>query len=187
MEYQEGKIYKICGGGMTYYGSTINKLNIRFNKHKNDLNCSSKIIIETGEAIIELVELFSCETLDELLWRERWYIDNNECVNIVLPIVTEKERKEYRKQWYLDNKEEHNIKTRQDYIKNKEQIDKRHKQYDINNKEKIKEWREKKFTCDCGSICSVGHKAHHNKTKKHINYLDANLKYNVIIYYEPVK
>ena len=32
----EGKIYKITGGGLTYYGSTIRDLETRFNGHKND-------------------------------------------------------------------------------------------------------------------------------------------------------
>ena len=35
MEYQDGKIYKITGGGLTYYGSTIQTLEERFIKHKS--------------------------------------------------------------------------------------------------------------------------------------------------------
>lgn len=165
MEYQDGKIYKITGGGLTYYGSTKNKLNKRFNIHKNDLNCASKQIIELGGAIIELVELFPCETLNELLWRERWYIENNECVNIYLPIVTEEERKK-----------KNNNRSNQRHYKNKKECNKNSLQYYYNHKEERKEQIAYKhsimFTCECGSISTIGHKARHIKSKKHIQYLE---------------
>ena len=76
MDYTNGKIYKIIGRGMTYYGSTTQRLSKRFWSHKL-LKCSSKIIMETNEAVIVLVELFPCKSKEELFARERYYIENN--------------------------------------------------------------------------------------------------------------
>jgi hypothetical protein len=48
MGYENGKIYKITGGGMTYYGSTTQPLYKRFHQHKIKNNgCLTKNIIET--------------------------------------------------------------------------------------------------------------------------------------------
>jgi hypothetical protein len=183
MEYQEGKVYKIEGDGLTYYGSTTTTLNERFSDHKcNQHCCSSRQIIELGHATIVLVELFPCETLDELLWRERWYIENNECVNINLPILSEEERKnkshnhyinnkekhnKMTQQWYSEHKKEHNEITQQHYIDNKEKTDERHRQYNLTHKKENAERHSKKYTCECGSICAWGHKSSHEKTLKH--------------------
>ena len=89
-------IYKICDldTGKLYIGSTKQKINQRLNSHKykskkgisrcscRDFNWDNVTIEE-----IELVEI-------EHLQRERYHINNIECVNKDRPIVTEEERKE---------------------------------------------------------------------------------------------
>jgi len=113
-KYEKGKIYKIVNDDMpdkVYYGSCVQKyLSNRLTVHKSTLNkkypCSSKILYEKGKPRIELVENFPCNSKKELEERERYYIENNECVNIKIPGRTQKERDakrtdgEYRKMYY---------------------------------------------------------------------------------------
>jgi hypothetical protein len=115
MNYQQGKIYRIYSPSQAdvgvYYGSTVRKLNKRLSEHKIQ-NCSSRPIIEIGDAIIELVEDFPCNSLKELETREYWWIQNNECINKMKGICdnyiyqkkyreTHKEEiKEYRKEYF---------------------------------------------------------------------------------------
>jgi hypothetical protein len=91
-DYSKGKIHKIFGSGLVYYGSTTQTLSERLHIHKNDLKrgrgCSVKQIIEGGEYQIELCEDYPCNSRKELLWRERFYFDNNECINQKAPIVS---------------------------------------------------------------------------------------------------
>ena len=56
---------------------------------------------------------------------------------------------------------------------NKEKISEKDKQYYKNNKEKINERRNTKYTCICGSCIRKGGKAEHDKTKKHIKFLES--------------
>ena len=97
MGYNNGKIYKITGNGLTYYGSTIQLLCNRKTSHKYLKRCISRIIIDKGDWKLELVEDFSCENKEQLLWRERWWIENNECINVKRPIITLEEKQEERK------------------------------------------------------------------------------------------
>ena len=39
-----------------------------------------------------LIEEYPCETKQELLWRERFWIDNNNCINKYKPIITKEEK-----------------------------------------------------------------------------------------------
>ena len=108
----EGKIYKITGGGLTYYGSTIRDLETRFNGHKNDYKkfkqgkkagCSTSWkVLEHDDAKIELVETIIYNKKTELLSRETHFIRNNECVNKAIPISENHEKnREYQKRHSL--------------------------------------------------------------------------------------
>lgn len=136
-KYSNSKIYKlVCNNtGLIYYGSTIQPLAQRKSGHKKDhikfLNnkCSfmtSFKIIEEGNYDIILVEELSCENREQLESRERFYIDNNICVNKNIPGRTSDEKRIA----YLLQKREH-------YINNKEQRIERSKKYYEANKEKI--------------------------------------------------
>jgi hypothetical protein len=68
--------------------------------HKNNsIKTSASPIIERNNWTIELIEDYPCNNLHELLTRERYYIDNNECVNKVRPTRTLKE-------WVTENNEQ---------------------------------------------------------------------------------
>jgi hypothetical protein len=135
MDYVNGKIYKITGSGLTYYGSTTQALSKRLYHHKLHLKCSSKQIIELGNYDICLVELFPCKTKEELHMRERFYIENNDCINKYSPIRTQIEIKEQKTQYRIDNADKIKEQTKQYYIDNKE----KQKQYELDNADKIRE------------------------------------------------
>lgn len=133
MKYENGKIYKLIDNtnGNIYIGSTIQSLSKRKNQHKEKRNkCTSKYIIENGDYDIILIENYPCNSKEELLARERYYIENTECINKMTPGKTKKE-------WYQDNRERLLIEA-----KNKVKSEER-KQYEINyakkNKDKINE------------------------------------------------
>ena len=100
--YQNGKIYKIHSyqTDLVYYGSTTVQLCSRLTGHKQDLKSgrtvSSKQILQYDDAMITLVELFPCNSKTELESRERFYIQNNQCVNKIVPTRTDAE-------YYKDN------------------------------------------------------------------------------------
>jgi len=121
INYQDGKIYKLTGGGLTYYGSTCQSLCKRLANHrgvkkhfdngKTTEKVSSFQVLEMPDCDICLVENYPCNSKEELHMRERWYIENNECINKHLPIRTQFEKEnhdkirgqtENRKQWKQD-------------------------------------------------------------------------------------
>ena len=95
VNYEEGKIYKIvCNKtGLIYIGSTTKHyLSDRLNEHssrykhykdgKEKTKSTSYKIIDNGDYDIILIENYPCNSKDELRARERFYIDQFECINI---------------------------------------------------------------------------------------------------------
>jgi hypothetical protein len=106
--YQDAKIYKlVClNTGMIYVGSTCQPLCKRLAGHKAKTNrARSKKIIEEGNYIILLIELFPCNTIEELCAREYEVIQNTVCINRKL--LTEEERKAYQAKWRAEHKDYH--------------------------------------------------------------------------------
>ena len=163
--YQNSKIYKlICENPeLVYYGSTTQKyLSSRLTGHhqgykkKKRMDCSSYKLFEAGNVKIFLVESFPCKTKEELLYRERYWIENNSCVNIYKPITSKEEKREQRKQYQIDNrdnllekKKEYTKRTKEDkreydrinYLNNREKKIKQVQEYYQENCEKVKEYR----------------------------------------------
>ena len=151
VNYQNGKIYKIINDelNLTYYGSTCNSLYKRLSDHKHKTNkTNSKILFSTQtKAEIILVEKFPCNDKMELHQRERFYIENNECVNKTIPTRTRKEYREdnkseiteYNKEYYEKNKEKENLRCKKYKEENKEKIRAQVKQYRQDNKELMNE------------------------------------------------
>ena len=179
----EGKIYKIVDNtnDNVYIGSTCNSLKTRLSKHKNSYkrflnglfhNIKSFDILKNNDYKIELLEKCDIKTKDELLARERFFIENNECLNKIIPGRSRKEYKianknkidDYHKDYYNDNKEKL-IKSQKEYYNdNKEKA----KDYYIRNKEKL----EEKFVCQCGGKYTHTNKSIHIRTIKHLNFLE---------------
>jgi len=161
--YARGKIYKIVcrKTGLQYFGSTTEptlarRLAIHVgsfktwnkNKEKYDFYTSYEILKE-NDYYVELVELVPCSSKDELMVRERFHIQNNECVNKYIPLRTHKE-------YYEDNKEK-----RLEYAK----------EYRDEHKEEIAGKKKEKYDCPCGSTLCKNDKARHEKSKKHILFI----------------
>lgn len=98
-DYQQGKIYKLCGAGKIYIGSTTQLLSKRHYCHKKIPHSTVQEIMADPNNQITLIELAPCSSREELLARERYHIENTECVNKNNPIISEFERKEYKKEY----------------------------------------------------------------------------------------
>ena len=131
-------IYRLYNDdGLSYYGATKLPLHTRLSKHRSDFNMSkgnttSRLIFNDNKKVeIELVE--AVEDLSILNQRERFYIENNQCVNKIIPTRTPKEwrnanidyikpmQNEYSKQYYINNRERI-LKLRKERYKNKKQL-----------------------------------------------------------------
>lgn len=148
VNYLQGKIYKIVSGDLTYIGSTCEPtLARRLSKHKENYKrwligkqnyMTSYKILENNDAEIFLLETFPCASKDELHARERFHIENNDCVNKNIPSRTKKE-------WYEENKDklkEHGKSYRE---ANKETIHKYKKEYYMDNKETIYKYQKEYY------------------------------------------
>jgi hypothetical protein len=181
INYQNAKIYKLVANDLVYYGSTCKELKIRLCQHKSKskYKCQSKLLFETGKRVeIYLVEKCPCNDKIELLARERYYIENNECVNKQLPGRTTKEyyeaNKDKIKEYREVNKDKIKEYTKEYYEANKDKINKLHKEYYKEYYEANKEKMSIKITCECGSEVRKVGCARNIKTKKHINYVNNN-------------
>lgn len=125
-KYENSKVYKLYDNtnGDCYYGSTVQSLAKRLAVHKSSAKkegkgkCKSKSIILNGDYNISLVEEVNCQNKEQLIARERYYIENNDCVNKNIPGRTRQEtqkayddsrkesRKEYHRNRYLAKKEQ---------------------------------------------------------------------------------
>ena len=96
VNYQNGKIYRIdcLSTGKVYIGSTTKEtVAKRLAEHVSKFkqwkagksNYTSFQIIEQGNYKITLIELYPCNSKDELSRREGFYIRSMECVNKVIP------------------------------------------------------------------------------------------------------
>jgi hypothetical protein len=83
-----------------------------------------------------LVENFVCNSKDESHQRERFYIENNECVNLCVPLRTKSKYYEQFKNDILEKQKQH-------YEQDKEIILERQKEYRENNVEIIKNRKTK--------------------------------------------
>ena len=176
-DYSQAKIYKIeCNmTNEVYYGSTTQSLGMRLAIHKYSKQCRAIDIIDRGNFNMKVLEEYPCNSKKELETRERWYIENNQCINKIIPTRT-------RKEYYKDNKEKRQAYDKQrtelkrEYDKeyredNKEDIKQKKKKYYKANKEKIKAYESTKIKCECGCEVSQSKLSRHKKTKRHLDLL----------------
>jgi hypothetical protein len=168
-KYVEGKIYKITSQmtNKIYIGSTCQSLYMRFNGHKTEIktkNISSSEILQYGDAKIELIEAFPCNSRKELEKREGYYIKEN-CNIVVNKSVAGRTYAEY----YVDKFSEISVKRSEFYKNNKDKILETVTKYRIENRDKINE----KIKCECGGKFTRNHRAGHYKTSKHLKFLNS--------------
>jgi hypothetical protein len=114
------KIYRLFGAGMNYFGSTKQPLYERKACHKSQhktwkknggWKCGSYTILDACEDWdIEIVEILPPNsTKEEVLIREKWWIQNNECVNKNSPLQTKEELKTYHREYSEKERREKGI------------------------------------------------------------------------------
>jgi hypothetical protein len=186
MKLLNSKIYKIIDNtnGNIYIGSTCLTLEQRlkahrekyYEKRKYGKGNSSYDIIKNNDYKIELLENFPCKTKQELLKKEREYIENTKCINILRPIITYQEMLDKTKQWKTNNKDKVKIYGQTKYEKHKDKILESRKIYYEANKDKIKERKSVKIQCDiCNSTITRGILAQHKRSLKCKNYKKDNI------------
>lgn len=165
--YANGKIYAIRSNitQETYIGGTTQTLHRRMHQHKLKNNvCSSALIINCGDAFIELLELFPCENKNQLMKREAEIIRSMDCVNRSIPGRS-------ARQYYLDNKQEADLRSRQYYVDHREKAINYQKEYYEANKQIYVAKAKVLVKCDCGSEVRRGGLRVHLKSRKHIGWV----------------
>jgi len=181
--YQQGKIYKIVSNtddDICYVGSTTRPLlcqrmvehrgNYKYWKNGKHGKTSSFELFEkygVANCRIELIEIFPCNSKDELTKQEAYYIRLLNCVNKFIPDRT---KKEYSKKYREDNRDTILEKQKEYYDINKDTLLEYKKEYYDVNKETIAEKGKEKYTCVCGSTIRKSDKTRHERSLKHMNY-----------------
>lgn len=167
-DYKEGKIYKIVceEKKLIYYGSTTQSLHNRLIRHKSNKNGNVNKNMEKPK--IYLIENYPCDSRYELMTRERYFIENNQCINKIIPTRTKKEyNKECRQQ-------EKNIIYMKKYREvNKKQLAEKKKNYHLNNREVRLEKNKIKIICECGCEVTKQHIKRHQTSDKHKKLLES--------------
>ncbi len=165
--YDTAYIYKISGGGLTYYGSTKDprKREIghrtafkNFSNGNKKRYISSAEVYRTGEAVFEIIETVHNISKFHLQRLERQYILENTCVNRYKPQTLSEEKK--------DNKRVYDKAYTAQY---KAYIQTRKQKYREDNLEDIKRKQKEIIQCDiCGNNYTRSNKSYHMKSKKHL-------------------
>lgn len=171
--YSKSKIYKLqCDDGYYYIGSTTAPLSKRLGGHKtkskfrlNEKKYQHINTIGWDKVKIVLVSEHCLENKEQLLREEDKHIrecrEDPFCLNCRAAVIDLIDVRNKQKIYRDNNKE-----------KNKE----RHKKYYEENKNIIQEKKNKrrntKYTCNCGVIIIYSYKSRHEKTKKHIDYVN---------------
>lgn len=202
VNYANGKIYKIepkveHEDNYVYIGSTAQVyLSTRLAQHINQYKrkekhkrSSCKIFDKYGvdNCKITLIELYPCETKNELFKREGHYQrEAKTCVNIVRNGRTKEEFLQLNKQrlekYKANHKEEviaYHIKYNKDnretilkgkkahYEANKERLLKQQKEFRVKNRDIIRARNAEKITCECGCLITRCNIIRHRKQGKH--------------------
>ena len=179
-----GKVYQISSPNSekVYIGSTFKTLQERFRRH---LKCSnqttSKVIIDSGEAFIELLEEVKVIDKNELRVIEQQYLElyKDIAVNRYYAFGKDKARKkEVCAEYYEANKAKIAARGAKYREKNKDKIVAKNADYREKNKDKIAardaEYKKKnsyKILCICGTSVTKTNMPRHIKSIKHLKYI----------------
>ncbi len=151
--YKIAFVYKITSGTQVYFGSTkdfsrrkIQHINAYENYIKNGGRYYQSFdILKLGDYTFEIIETHNIISKFDLLMREKFYIDNNDCINNRAPINTVDELKQQKQ-------------AREKRYRQKHDVD-------------LKAKKNEKFNCPCGGKYTKSHKALHDRSIKHIKYI----------------
>jgi len=152
--YMNGKIYKlVCNDGHYYYGSTINTLQHRLNRHRQSSKTEMNKLYTHTTAVgwdafrMDLIEEYPCTSRVELYTREDIYIKKSLhdplCLNVLRAHMSIDDKVQYAK----SKLEAANKRTKEYRAKNRDEILKREAAYREANRallsEKQKEYKKK--------------------------------------------
>ena len=161
VNYQLGKIYLY----QKYIGTEIIT---KIGGHRKTYNSylkgqyryvSSFEILPNGYYNIILIQSYPCNSKDQLISRERYHIELNDCVNKLIGRT--------KKEYYYDNKERISEYKKEYYNDNKDQILEYKKEHYNDNREQML----KKYDCECKGKYCHSTKARHLRTPLHQNYI----------------
>ena len=147
-DYSQGKIYRLDSENGTYIGSTTTSLENRLYDHRASLRSYNKgkvrfitshVVVDAPDLEISLIENYPCKTRQELLVREKYWInfyaERMEIVNKCLPIREEGDKQAYHKAYYerIKDTEEYKEQQKQAYERKKATLTDEKKQ-EINQK-----------------------------------------------------
>ena len=162
-DYSKGKIYKLFiedEPNKVYIGSTTLPLEVRLYYHTTlKTSSSNKILNDTKNAKIELLEDYPCSCKKELELRERYWMEQYpNRINKNTPVRTTEEKKELvrlykeqnidkirerRKEYYQANKDALLEKANAYY---KDEANKQHqREYQVQNRDKLNERRREHY------------------------------------------
>ena len=178
--YTNGKIYKLVSNETDniYIGSTCQSLCKRHSDHKTNYKMwlkniynytTSFEIMKYNDNEIIFIENYSCSSKHDLEIRERYWMEQLNCINKIIPTRTQKEYKENNKDKIKEQKKQYNL-------NNKIYIDEKNKQYYEQNKDKIKE--QKKQYCENNKVEII------QKSKLYYEKNKEQIKNNKILYRE---
>ena len=170
--YQDGKFYiiKSLETDDVYIGSTCSSLLKRMCSHKSEYKRllkgekfnkkTSHQVLKYADAFIELIEVFPCNSKQELLKREGEIIRTTpHCVNDKIAGRTDKE-------WLEDNKEHVQLRTIEYKKKNRDRINTNFRLWYSKNKERLNSKHIKKEVCPlCNVELTIKTRVNHNKTE----------------------
>jgi hypothetical protein len=183
--YEKARIYRVIdnSNGQQYIGSTCKSLSNRLSQHKYDYQkylegiqhyISSFDILKNCDFSIILIEEYPCSNKEQLLKRERYYIETLNCINKRMPIRTKEERVEITKiqnyNYQKNNVEKVKEIQKNYYNINKDTINEKKRMYYKENKEKKTQRPKEQLTCMCGATHCRNGIARHQRTKKHQEY-----------------
>ena len=186
--FQNGKIYKIWNlfDDDIYVGSTVQSLCRRMALHRSDIRrnvsrCPAiyNKMLEFGSDnfFIELIEEHPCDNIEQLHKREGHYIRLIGTLNRKISGRTHKD--------YQIEKAEHYLEYRQEHKEDKKEYDKTYRENNVDrkrendklyresHKDEVKEKKYKPYECKCGGKYTQCHKAEHERSNRHKQYLNS--------------
>jgi len=174
-----------------YQCNSKNELERREGQLIREMDCVNKFVAgrtkkewrdENKEVLAERAKEYYEANKEVIAEREKKYREANKEKIKEYREANKEKIKEYMKNYYETNKEKSKEKSKEyreankEKIKeyreaNKEVIAEREKKYREANKEKLRE----KHTCECGGKYTLKHKSTHAKSKKHQEYMNANV------------
>ena len=182
-------IYKIFNDDVSYIGSTKN-FKDRMKCHK--ARCNNENLKEYNLFIYQYIRthggwdqftkeiIHTCDVVDKTEQRmiEQEFIKTNECKlngkNSYQTIEELKESARLRANKYRKaNKDKVREKKKEYREANKEKLKEKKKEYREANKDKIREKKNQKFTCECGGTYTHSNKTAHERSNKHIQFIES--------------